>query len=105
MLKSEYGGNYSFHAYSTCVKLFWNKPLSKDDLHFLSDLNKGKTKYHQFDVDLFVGYLGMWLFHEGIHYRTEDAYNKAMDAFFKKLLKYIPNNPGLINLLKNKINE
>ena len=105
MLKREYRDNHSFHAYSTCVKLFWDKRLSKEDKYYLADLNEGKSNYHQFDVELFIGYLGMWLFREGIHYRTDDAYNQAMEAFFEKLRKYLPDNEDLITLLKERIKE
>ena len=47
--------------------------------------------------------LGRFLYYEGIHYRTEEAYVTAIETFFGNLKKYLLPESKLIEEIKKRI--
>lgn len=92
-IKKEFFTNQVFN---TCHALFYHKPLNAKDKKRLTRL---KTMKDIDEKDL-ANSLGKFLYYEGIHYRTEEAYVTAIKTFFDELKKYISFESKLIEGIK-----
>lgn len=82
--------------FNACHALFYHKPLNAKDKKRLTRL---KTMKDIDEKDL-ANSLGKFLYYEGIHYRTEEAYATAIKTFFDELKKYISFESKLIEGIK-----
>lgn len=92
-IKKEFFTNQVFN---TCHALFYHKPLNAKDKKRLTRL---KTMKDIDEKDL-ANSLGKFLYYEGIHYRTEEAYATAIKTFFDELKKHISYESKLIEGIK-----
>lgn len=83
-------------VFNVCHALFYHKPLNAKDKKRLTRL---KTMKDIDEKDL-ANSLGKFLYYEGIHYRTEEAYATAIKTFFDELKKYISFESKLIEGIK-----
>ena len=83
-------------VFNACHALFYHKPLNAKDKKRLTRL---KTMKDIDEKDL-VNSLGKFLYYEGIHYHTEEAYATAIKTFFDELKKYISFESKLIEGIK-----
>ena len=87
---------FTDQVFNTCHALFYHKPLNAKDKKRLTRL---KTMKDIDEKDL-VNSLGKFLYYEGIHYRTEEAYATAIKTFFDELKKHISFESKLIEGIK-----
>ena len=82
-----------------CYTLFYHKPLNVKDKKRLTRLKTMKD----IDQKNFADSLGRFLFYEGIHYRTKEAYVAAIEIFLGNLKKFLSNESKLIEEIKEQM--
>lgn len=85
--------------FDTCYTLFQHKPLNSRDKKRLIRL-KAMRDIDEKDLS---NYLGRFLYYEGIHYRTEEEYKKAIETFFKELKIYLSTESKFIEEIKQQM--
>lgn len=82
-----------------CYTIFYHKPLNIKDKKRLTRLKTMK------DIDQrnFADSLGKFLYYEGTHFRTEEAYVAALETFFGDLKEYLSPESKLIEEIKERM--
>ena len=82
-----------------CYTIFYHKPLNVKDKKRLTRLKTMKDIGQKNLADS----LGRFLYYEGIHFRTEEAYVAALETFFGNLKEYLSPESKLIEEIKDQI--
>lgn len=86
-------------AFNACYALYNHSPLNRRDIKRLARLKTMK------DIDQkdLADSLGKFLYYEGIHYRTEEAYVAALETFWGNLKKFLSTESKLIEEIKERM--
>ena len=94
--KKEY---FTQRVFNACYALYNHSPLNRRDIKRLARL---KTMKDIAPKDL-ADSLGRFLYYEGIHYRTEEAYVAALETFWGNLKKFLSTESKLIEEIKERM--
>ena len=86
-------------AFNACYALYNHSPLNRRDIKRLARLKTMK------DIDQkdLADSLGKFLYYEGIHYRTDDAYAAAIETFLGNLKKFLSTESKMIEEIKERM--
>ena len=82
-----------------CYTIFYHKPLNIKDKKRLTRLKTMKD----IDQKNLADSLGRFLYYEGIHFRTEEAYVAAIETFLGNLKKFLSTESKLIEEIKERM--
>lgn len=82
-----------------CYTIFYHKPLNVKDKKRLTRLKTMKD----IDQKNLADSLGKFLYYEGTHFRTEEAYVAALETFFGDLKEYLSPESKLIEEIKERM--
>lgn len=90
---------FTQRVFNACYAMYNHSPLNRKDKKRLDRLRTMKD----IDPKDLADSLGRFLYYEGIHYRTEEAYVTAIETFFGNLKKYLLPESKLIEEIKKRI--
>ena len=86
-------------VFNACHALFYHEPLNTKDKKRLTRLKTMKD----IDQKNLADSLGRFLYYEGIHFRTEEAYVAAIETFLGNLKKFLSTESKLIEEIKERM--
>lgn len=82
-----------------CIDMFYGKTITEKNKFFLNKLSNTKN----LNTKCFTDEMGKWLYFEGAHFRTEKAYQDALNNLNKKLQPYLPRESDLLQQIADRI--
>ena len=86
-------------VFNACHAFFYHEPLNTKDKKRLTRLKTMKD----IDQKNLADSLGRFLYYEGIHFRTEEAYVAAIETFLGNLKKFLSTESKLIEEIKERM--